>query len=131
MSLCVNIASVTGKTGAKSVNGSGLHTENLQDHTLIAKSSEKAAYCGTKRLKIIRQVYGPGGTHLPHSHSHAEQAYFIESGSAHVRIGDEHFDVEGGTILYIPPNTEHEIENTGSDLLVNYLIDVVVDGDES
>ncbi len=131
MSLCVNIANVIGKAGAKSADGSGLHTENLKDQPLIAKSSEKAAYSGTKRLKVIRQVYGPGGTHLPHKHPHAEQAYFVESGSAHVRIGDEHFDVQGGTILYIPPNTEHEIKNTGSDLLVNYLIDVVVDGDES
>jgi len=125
-SVCVRPEDVTPKSGLSSF------TSGLTDEPLIDKNgaSLSSAFVGTHRMKLIRQVYEAGGTHFPHQHPSTEQAYYILEGTARVRVGDESFDVEAGTVIYLPPNTPHEMINTGEGRLVNLLICGELDADE-
>jgi quercetin dioxygenase-like cupin family protein len=119
MSYCIRPEDVIGQPGGESAT-TGLIDENLLDRDNMPQG--KAAFVGTQRLKMIRQVYEPGGTHFPHDHPATEQAYYIIEGSARVRVGKEWFDVEEGTVFYLPPKVEHELFNNGDGRLVNLLI---------
>jgi len=104
----------------------------LTDETLVDKagSGDRAAFVGTKRLKVIRQTYQPGGTHVPHHHPTTEQAYYIVSGKGRVRVADEVFEVGPNTMIYLPPKVEHEMLALGDKPLVNLLICVDLEEDE-
>ncbi len=101
-------------------------TAGLQDEFLLSSkhNSKGAVFGGTERVEVIRQTYVPGGTHFPHEHADTEQVYYLVEGRARVRIGDEEFDVEAGTVFYIPPHTDHELHNIGDGPLVNLLIGI-------
>ena len=115
-------------------SASSATTSGLQDMCLLDCSGlddPRVGFTHARRMKIIRQTYAPGGTHDPHSHESAEQAYSVLEGRARVRVADEVFDVEAGTMIYIPPKTEHQLTNIGEGRLVNLLIDVKLDHSES
>jgi len=125
--VCIRPTDVAPTPGSATLT-SGLQDQSLLDH--MGQDSPLVGYAHTHRLKVIRQTYIPGGTHHPHHHERAEQVYYILSGKARVRLGEEVFEVEGGTVLYIPPMTEHQIWNIGDAPLVNLLIDVTLDEGE-
>lgn len=118
MSPCIRPQDVSRVPGGPAV------TQNLIDENLVDRkgSAGRAAYVGTHRMKLIRQIYAPGGKHRAHQHETTEQAYYVLSGKARVRIGSEVFIAERGTVFYIAPKTEHEMENVGDEPLVNLLI---------
>ncbi len=53
-----------------------------------------------------------------HAHPDEEQVYFILEGKGRLKLADKETQVEGGTVAYIPRNTEHEITCTSSEDLV-------------
>ncbi|REJ86726.1 MAG: cupin domain-containing protein [Planctomycetota bacterium] len=61
----------------------------------------------------------PGGRHVNELHIHpdAEEIVVITRGRGTALIGDERRDVQTEDVLYIPPGVEHEVRNTGDDLL--------------
>lgn len=136
MSICVCPGTVPLKPGLQQTEPGGLNTTGLMDENLLAPSSgtdtvsktaKKAGFVGTKRLTMIRQHYAPGGTHLPHKHDLSEQMYYLESGKAQVRIGEETHNLVPGSIVYIPPRVEHEFKNNSNEPCVNILINVIID----
>jgi len=73
--------------------------------------------CGSDKLGM-GVVYVYPGEELPdHKHSN-EEAYFIISGTAIIRVGDEEFVVEKNMAVYIPAETVHYTKNIGSEPLV-------------
>lgn len=74
-------------------------------------------------LKTIQFVHHmlipPGGRHVQELHVHpdAEELVVITQGSGLALVGDESNDVKAGDVAYVPPVTEHEIRNTGEELL--------------
>jgi mannose-6-phosphate isomerase-like protein (cupin superfamily) len=58
----------------------------------------------------------PGGEQKPHSHA-PQQVYVITHGMGRMRVGDEQRDVREGHMIFIPPDTQHGIVNTGEDVL--------------
>jgi len=123
MSLRIRPEDVTPTPGGASLSS------GLQDESLVDRKGRKglAAFIGTGRLKMIRQTYQPSGRHFPHHHRSTEQAYYLLAGKGRVRIGSEVFEATPGTMFYIPPMTEHEMENIGDVPLVNLLICVDLD----
>ena len=63
-------------------------TPGLANEFLLDKIGMRtpSGYVGTRRLKLIRQTYEPGGSHDPHQHADAEQAYYVVSGTGKARI---------------------------------------------
>ena len=52
-----------------------------------------------------------------HKHLLSEEIYHITQGHGLMRLGNKTFSVASGDTICIPPNTEHNIKNTGSDTL--------------
>ena len=48
---------------------------------------------------------------FPHYHKISEELYYVTDGFGRVRVEEEEFDVKKGSLLYIPTNTVHALEN--------------------
>jgi mannose-6-phosphate isomerase-like protein (cupin superfamily) len=72
----------------------------------------------THGLKSGRVYLEPGADCGVHSTENKEEQLVFLSGSGTAKIGSEEFAVGAGKICYIPPQTEHNIVNTGSEPLV-------------
>src|SRR6266404_8846585 len=58
----------------------------------------------------------PGQGPPLHTHPYVEIAFTLE-GRATITVGDETREVEGGSIVVIPPNTPHRFVNSGDTVL--------------
>jgi len=127
MSICIHAGEAVRRPGVVGA------VENMEDENLIAHAvnEKRPASCtDAKRLYVMRHIYQPGGTHRPHKHETTEQAYIVISGTAEVRIGDETFDVRAGSVVYIPPKTDHEVVATGDEPYEVMLIGVDLDEED-
>jgi quercetin dioxygenase-like cupin family protein len=55
----------------------------------------------------------PSGYTPRHSHAH-EHEVFVMEGSGVVLEGDTEHPLAVGTVVYVPPNQEHQFRNTGT-----------------
>jgi len=69
-------------------------------------------------MKSGRVYLEPGKDCGVHSTENKEEQLVFLRGQGTAEIGSEKLAVEAGTICYIPPQTEHNIINTGSEPLV-------------
>jgi quercetin dioxygenase-like cupin family protein len=62
----------------------------------------------------------PPGCGLPmHKHPHpVEELLYVLRGRGIETVGDEQREVGPGTAIFIPPEVEHRIENTGDEMLL-------------
>ncbi|MFF2854782.1 cupin domain-containing protein [Peribacillus sp. NPDC058002] len=78
---------------------------------LVGKGKLKAEHFVTGHSDIF-----PEGKIPLHSHSN-EEIYIILSGKGVITVGKETKDVEGFSVVYIPPNIEHSLVNIGEENL--------------
>jgi mannose-6-phosphate isomerase-like protein (cupin superfamily) len=72
--------------------------------------------CG---MKAGRVYLAPGESCGQHSTNQREEMLIFLSGSGKVIIeGSDAFDVGLGKVAYIPPQTNHDIQNTGAEPLI-------------
>ena len=69
-------------------------------------------------MKSGRVYLEPGQDCGVHSTENKEEQLVFLRGQGTAKIGSEKFEVGAGKICYIPPHTEHNIINTGSEPLV-------------
>lgn len=48
---------------------------------------------------------------IPHYHMISEEIYYVSFGSGKVRVGDETFEIKRGSVIYVPRNKVHALEN--------------------
>jgi mannose-6-phosphate isomerase-like protein (cupin superfamily) len=60
----------------------------------------------------------PGKSTTPHRHTKTEEIYYLLSGQAKMRVGQETRSVGPGDAIAIPPGASHQITNTGTEMLV-------------
>lgn len=78
-------------------------------------------FCGgdnstTNGISFGNMEVPPGG--LLHTHHHAEEeAYFVQRGSGKVYLNDRVFNIEAGSIVFIPGDASHGVKNDGKDTL--------------
>jgi mannose-6-phosphate isomerase-like protein (cupin superfamily) len=85
----------------------------------------KTQSCGMKAGRVYLK---PGDSCGQHSTKDREELLVFLSGSGRAIIeGSEPFDIGVGKVAYIPPQTNHNIENTGSEPLI-YVYCVAVAG---
>jgi len=65
----------------------------------------------TQGLQVTEEELPPGATEELHCHEKARQVYYLLSGSARVRLGEETIEMTAGEALEIPPGTPHLIAN--------------------
>ncbi len=70
----------------------------------------------------------PGGRHVRELHIHpdAEELVVILRGAGTLFLEGKALAVQNEDVLYIPPNAEHELRNTGSEMLFCLFINVPV-----
>jgi len=78
----------------------------------------------TGRLNVTHVRIRPGETVPAHVHPDEDQVYFVVSGTGFVVLDGQRTDVTAGASVLIPIGTEHEITNTGEDVL-DYVFFVV------
>jgi quercetin dioxygenase-like cupin family protein len=61
------------------------------------------------QLAIGYNLLHPGMTTSPHQHEF-EQIFLLLEGKIRLHVGDEVVDCTAGTVVRIPPNTEHWVE---------------------
>lgn len=85
--------------------------EGLVAHILLQEGDAPGG-----ELSITWVEVEPGAQQPPHSHG-PQQVYVITRGSGRMKVGDDDRDVTAGHMVFIPPNTEHGIVNTGDEVL--------------
>lgn len=83
--------------------------------------------CGMKSGRVYLESGDDCGVHS--TENKEEQLVFL-CGRGTAQIGGEKYDVGAGKICYIPPHTEHNIINTGTDPLA-YIFCVAPVSEES
>jgi mannose-6-phosphate isomerase-like protein (cupin superfamily) len=58
-----------------------------------------------------------GGTDAQSPHTENE-VYYVVSGEAKIRVGDEENDVRAGSVIYVAKNVEHRFHSIEEDLTV-------------
>jgi mannose-6-phosphate isomerase-like protein (cupin superfamily) len=78
---------------------------------------------------VHHMLIPPGGRHVAELHVHpdAEELVIVTRGRGQAIVGNERLDVQTGDVVYVPPAVEHELRNTGDELLGVLFINVPVD----
>ena len=109
---------------------------SLQDRTEIPiaeqRLAERDAPPERTCLRTIQFVHHfiipPGARHVGilHQHPDAEELIIIVDGKGRMTVGDEVTAVTRGDVVYVPPDTEHELYNDSEELLTSLLINAPV-----
>jgi len=80
----------------------------------LADVEAHADTCGESRRLITAADGTEAGLHVvhiiesePHYHKRTAEIYYVLAGWGRLRVGEEVFDVEPGTAVYIPPGVVH------------------------
>ena len=85
--------------------------DGLVSHILLEKGDAPGG-----ELSVTWVDVEPGSEQKPHSHD-PQQVYVITRGQGRMKVGEDERDVREGQMVFIPPNTEHGIVNTGEETL--------------
>jgi quercetin dioxygenase-like cupin family protein len=82
------------------------------------QKGKRQIFTGQNTMLVKNTVY-PGFPPFLHQHPH-EQILAIFEGECEVTVGDETFSMGPGDMIYIPPNTPHDIKVIGDQPVINY-----------
>ena len=72
---------------------------------------------GSQHLLVFSEEMPPGAAIPRHRHHGEEEIILIQSGRAHVWLGEQEYDAEAGALVFIPADTWISLKNTGPDSL--------------
>jgi mannose-6-phosphate isomerase-like protein (cupin superfamily) len=70
---------------------------------------------GSKHLLLFTEEIPPGAAIPKHKHHGEEEILLIQTGSAHVWLGDKEYDAQPGALVFIPSETWISLKNTGKE----------------
>lgn len=70
---------------------------------------------GSKHLLLFTEEIPPGAVIPKHKHHKEEEILLIETGTAHVWMGDKEYDALPGALVFIPAETWISLKNTGKE----------------
>lgn len=65
--------------------------------------------CSGRHLLVGLNCFEPGQVQDDHRHAEADKFYFIVSGRATVRVGDERREVRAGELVWAPADLPHGV----------------------
>ena len=83
--------------------------------TLVPTVNEEL--CGARKLLAGMYYLKPGLTSKQDIHNE-EELYYVVKGKGRIVLGGQPFLMEGGNIVFIPPNCSHQTTNVGEEELV-------------
>lgn len=77
---------------------------------------------------VHHMLIPPGGRHVAELHIHpdAEELVVVTRGRGLAIVGGQQHEVSPGDVVYVPPSVEHELRNTGDDVLGVLFVNVPV-----
>ena len=72
---------------------------------------------GSKHLLVITEEIPPGAAIPKHKHHGEDEILLIQTGSAHVWLGDKEYDAQPGALVFIPAETWISLKNTGKEYI--------------
>jgi mannose-6-phosphate isomerase-like protein (cupin superfamily) len=75
----------------------------------------------TGACEAVLQMVRPGGATPPNSHETFMQIYLLWSGEAKIYIGEEMRQVRAPAVAFVPPRTNHWVENAQADRELHYI----------
>lgn len=93
-----------------------------QEYGIIKHKGLKSPVPGASTSDRILgvNIFSPGGVYESHAHE-TPMFYYVLSGKARMKVGDEERVVEKGAWVYTPPGLKHYTENIGDEDLA-YLL---------
>jgi mannose-6-phosphate isomerase-like protein (cupin superfamily) len=70
---------------------------------------------GSKHLLLFTEEIPPGAAIPKHKHHGEDEILLIQTGSAHVWLGDKEYDAQAGALVFIPSGTWISLKNTGKE----------------
>jgi mannose-6-phosphate isomerase-like protein (cupin superfamily) len=67
---------------------------------------------GSKHLLLFTEEISPGAVIPKHKHHSEDEILLIQTGKAHVRLGDKEYDAQPGALVFIPAETWISLKNT-------------------
>ncbi len=95
----------------------GFHNAGDDLLTLLDLHSYQFDDVNPSKLGVAEVTYGLQGGVDTHAHSDREKAYYIISGQACVKVGDEEELLGAGGVAFIPRNVPHAYRNEGGEPL--------------
>ena len=89
------------------------HRGGQVSHLLLASGQ-----FGSENLAVTWVEGEPGSEQAVHSHDGREQVYVVVQGRGAMWVGDEVEEVAAGTMILVPPGTDHSIRNVGEEKLI-------------
>jgi len=68
---------------------------------------------GARNIDFFLSSYAPKAFAALHSHEKSEEIFYFLSGEGVFMLDGERFTIGPGTVVFVPPQTEHGIFNTG------------------
>ena len=68
---------------------------------------------GSRNLAVTWVEGTPRSQQPVHAHPDCEQVYVVVAGRGRMIVGGQEQDVRAGTLVFVPPGTEHAIRNPG------------------
>ena len=79
----------------------------------LLKIGPKAS--GSKHLLLFTEEVPPGAAIPKHKHHSEEEILLIQTGTAHVWLGDKEYDARAGALVFVPAETWISLKNTGTE----------------
>jgi mannose-6-phosphate isomerase-like protein (cupin superfamily) len=67
---------------------------------------------GSKHLLLLTEEIPPGAVIPKHKHHAEDEILLVQTGSAHVWLGDKEYDAQPGALVFIPAETWISLKNT-------------------
>jgi mannose-6-phosphate isomerase-like protein (cupin superfamily) len=98
-----------------------MYLQNIERDTLANKYYRKVIHT-TKHQQLVLMSLEPGETIPLEKHNETTQFFRIESGTGVAVLGNKKYKLKPDYALIVPPNTVHEIIQTGNEPLKLYTI---------
>jgi quercetin dioxygenase-like cupin family protein len=70
---------------------------------------------GSQHLVLLTEELAPQAQIRRHQHLGQDEMVLIQTGTAHVRVGDQERTLHAGGLVFLPSNTSIELQNVGSE----------------
>jgi mannose-6-phosphate isomerase-like protein (cupin superfamily) len=70
---------------------------------------------GSKHLLLFTEEIPPGAVIPKHKHHSEDEILLVQTGTAHVWLGDKEYDAQPGALVFIPAETWISLKNTGKE----------------
>lgn len=95
------------------------HFAVVQDQARFgAEKMTKNNLFTTERLFCDVYCFEPGQEQAAHTHAGSDKVYYVLSGTARIRIGDEEREAPAGTAALAPSEVPHAVRNPGPERLM-------------